>query len=406
MGWQPSASKTELLLLCPRPFEPSLEPAPDLPGEPALYGSAFHQIIGECLRTSSQKPLEKSAKYTKVVDKAARQYDMRDFAAELAGHVKSSVKVLRNWLKKEGLQVLEVEKAYSIWPRQDGTHTVREIAPHDTNHVYKTAPGEMPGTVDLIAANKERTRVVVVDHKTGYFESWIAQDENVKFALPRTVPQLRTLGLIVPEALKKWRARATTEVGIFHADRQGLPVVYSEAYEQDDRERHAKALHEAFGLLGKGFMRPGEYCKRCPARIGCPAQAAHALVQSSAQLLETANRLVVEPPDPKALYVLPTEDAEPGLLETRAGALYDLIKRFTELAEHGRTELRRLVNAGAIIETRDGRTLSVRRQTYETLSKKSVIEALGREKGEKELARMRKKGLIKEAEREMLIAEK
>lgn len=395
MGWQPSASKTEILLLCQRPFDPTIEAAPDEPGEPARYGSAWHQVTAACLKSPKKKLLEKTAAFARAVTRAARDHDVKDAADELAGHVKSSVKVLRNWLTREKLEIAEVEKAYAVWPHPNGW-TSRAIEAHDEDHVYKSAPGEIPGTVDLVARNSSRSRIAVIDHKTGYVEDWFASDDFVGFARPTTVAQMRTLGLAVE----------ANEIGIFHADRKGLPIVYSEPYELSERRKHNKELYAALNRVGQGFLRPGPYCKRCPARVGCPARAADLLVESAEVLVKAANAVAIEPVDPNALFALPTEPSPEGMLEMRAGALYDMLKRFRELEKAGTAELRRLVKAGAIIETRDGKVLSIREQTYESLSKKSVLEALGKVAGEKELARLRKKGAIREATREMLVGEK
>lgn len=401
MGWQPSASKTEILLLCPRPFDPALEEPEDMPGEPALYGSAFHRIMAVCL--ASPGTLEAHNKYSKLVDKTVREFEIKDCASELAAHVKSSAKVFLNWLKREKLEVTVIEKAYAVLTMLNGEWVSRIIPPHNDDHVYKVAPGELPGTIDVLAMSKDKRRAVVIDHKTGFFESWIAQDENVHFALPKTVPQLRTLGLAVGGVLPR---KTALEVGIFHADRKSLPVVYAEPFQADEQLLHAKAIAASFDLIGRGLFRPGAHCKRCPARVGCPGRSADLLVESAEVLVGAANRLALEPIDPKALMALPTGDLSPGELEGRAGALYDMLKRFRELEKTATAELRRLVKAGAVIETRDGKALTIREQTYETLSKKSVLDALGKVAGEKELARLRKKGLIKEQTREMLIAEK
>jgi ribosomal protein L19E len=86
--------------------------------------------------------------------------------------------------------------------------------------------------------------------------------------------------------------------------------------------------------------------------------------------------------------------------------LYELLKCFRALDEAGTKEIRRLVQEGKIIETRDGKVLAIRTEKFETLSKKSVIEALGKVAGEKELKRLRAKGAIREATREKLVTEK
>lgn len=114
-----------------------------------------------------------------------------------------------------------------------------------------------------------------------------------------------------------------------------------------------------------------------------------------------------EPIDPKALHVLPDDSPLVGAsIEERAGALYDLIKRFDVLAAAGREEIRRMIKAGACIETADGRALALRTQIFETLSKKGVLEALGPVAGARELDRLRKKGIIRESTREQIVQEK
>ena len=399
MGIQPSASRTALLLACPRPFDEEIEEGPDLPGEPARYGSAFHAVLASCLRGASKKPLERTDRYAREIDKAVAAYDVKAATHELAGHVKSSAGVLRNWLTKEKLEVAEVETAHAIWPREH-FWTTRSIEPHDEDHRYASAPGEVPGTVDLIARNKSRTRAVVVDHKTG------SGDED-KFAQPASIPQMRTLGLAAHETGKV--SAKDVEVGIFHADRRGLPIVYAEPYEHAEQNKHSDALHTALARIGQGFLRPGPQCKRCPARVTCPAWAADLLAESTAALVSSANTLACEPIDPTSLYATlrVVEGGEaPIALEVRAGALYELLKKFRALDKAGTEEIRRLVRAGSIVEMRDGKVLTLQKQTYETLSKKSVIEALGKADGEKELARLRKKGAIREATREMLVPEK
>jgi hypothetical protein len=390
MPLQPSASRTALLLLCPRPFDPEIEADPDLPGEAARYGSAFHLLIAACLRSSSKKPLERAAPaYAREVNRAVAEYDVKRTADELAGHVKGSVKVLRNWLEREKLQVAEVEHAHGIRPKADGSWVARVIPPHDEDHRYDVEHGEVPGTVDLIAVSQNHARAVVIDHKTG--------GESHGFAQPASLPQMRTLGLIAATA-----AVPHAEVGIFHADRRGLPIIYAEPYEAPERRSHTVELHQALSRIGSGFLRPGAHCARCPARITCPAHAADLLSESAAALVSTASSFAAEPIDPKGLLAPLGGNVS---LEVRAGALYELLKKFRALEKAGSEEIKRLVRSGAVIETREGKVLTLQTQSYETLSKKSVLEALGKIAGEKELKRLREKGAIRETTREMLKGE-
>jgi hypothetical protein len=388
MPLQPSASRTSLLLACPRPFDPELEVESSEAGEAAKYGSAFHLALAACLASPAKKPLERSARYAREINKAATKYDVKSTAHELAGHVKSSAQVLRNWLGREKLEVSEIERSYAVKPYAEGWD-VREIPPHDEEHRYAVEPGELPGTVDLIARDRNRTRAVVLDHKTGSLDPGFAQ--------PAKLAQMKTLGLIV-------RPKLNAEVAIFHADRRGLPIVYAEPYETREKDRHAAELHAAFVRIGSGFMRSGPQCTYCPARVGCPARTADLLAESTAALVEGANKLAVEPLVSGPLARV----ARAGLatVEERAGVLYELLKCFRALDEAGTAEIRRLVQEGKIIETRDGKVLAIRTEQFETLSKKSVIEALGKVAGEKELKRLRAKGAIREATREKLVTEK
>ena len=392
MGIQPSASRTALLLRCPRPFDPALEADPDLPGEPARYGSAFHQVLAACLRTPVKKPLERSARYELEVNRAAVAYDVKGAREELAGHVKGSAKVLRNWLEREKLEVAEIEGAHAVKP-EGSKWASRPIAPHDEDHRYDVEAGELPGTTDVIARSANRTRTVVLDHKTG------SGDEE-KYAQPAMLPQMRTLGLVAIE-----QATPNVELAIFHADRRGLPIVYAEPYEKGAQRSHSEQLSTALGWVGQGFLRHGLHCARCPARITCPAHAADLISEGTAALVSSANSLASEPIDPKKFGIL--ADPENGMtVEDRASALYDLLKKFRALEKAGSEEIKRLVKSGAVVETREGKVLTLQTQTYETLSKKSVLEALGKVAGEKMLTTLRSKGAIRETTREVLQGEK
>lgn len=381
---QPSASKTDLLLACPRPFEIEVENS--IAGEPARYGSAFHQILAACLRRKTA-PLEKTAPYMKEVDKAAARFDVKGAAAELAGHVRSSAGVLRNWLAREKLEVIEVETAYAINAERSGLYNARPIEAHDDEHHYDAAPHEIPGTVDLIVGDKNRRRLVVIDHKTG------AWGDSAVFATPTKIPQMKTLGLAVNAP--------NVEVGIFHADRMGLPVLYSEPYEKRERYEHATALRTAVDLVGLGFLRPGPQCGRCPCRSRCPAHQAELISETTEAIGRAANAFAVEP----IAGPLVPAGAEKLAIEERAGLLYEVLQKFKKLEEAGRAEIKRLVRNGTVIETRDGKTLAIRTQTYETLSMKSLREALGKVAAEKVIAKLRKQGAVRESTREMLVGE-
>jgi len=381
MGIQPSASRTGLLLECTRPFaeDTTIEPEPSR--EPARYGSAFHLVLAAMLR--SKKPLP-PAVYTREVDTAVKLYDVRHTAHELAGHVRSSHKVLMNWLTRQKLKIIEIEKAYAVNPvrwLEGAKNAVRQIPSHDEEHHYDVKPGELPGTVDMIVGNDQVE--MPLDHKTGF--------EDTDFAQPSKVPQMRTLGLIV-------QAKRERNVAIFHADRRGLPIVYAEEYYDSDATKHAKALAAAFARIGDGFLRPGPHCGRCPAQDDCPARSADLLSESTAALVKAASVLADEPVDPRK-SLAPMGNST---IESRAAALYTLLKRFRALEKAGSEEIRRLVEDGKVVETVEG-VLEMSVQSFESLSKKSLMAALGKIKGERELKKLRELGALSTTTRKVIM---
>lgn len=388
MGLQPSASVTGLLLACQRPFDPNVKLEPNEPGESARYGSAWHFVTAECLR----KPkLLKSGAYAKTVDFAALRWEVKASAGELAGHVKSSLGVLQNWLTREKLKVEGIEASYAYTPSKPETREI--VGPNDEGGPrYDIRLGEIGLTLDLLAYGE--SRVVVIDHKTGTHDGdWFV--EGASFALPDQLPQMKTIGAALMGA-----HAGEMHVGIFHADRQGLPAMYTSELSGAIILKHDKALVQALGRVGDGSMRPGPYCKRCPARGDCPAAAADLLGESTQALVEASLVLADEPIDPRRS--LAPRGAAGMTIEQRAAAMYKLFKKYDVLREAGREELKRLVKAGAVVET-DGGVLELRVESFETLSKASIFRAFGKPAGEKLIASLRKKGVVEQSTREKIV---
>lgn len=385
MGIQPSASRTGLLLDCPRPFDVEVEIEPDPPREPSRYGSAFHQVLAHWL---SQSKGLKPEVHARAIDKAVRQWDVKHTAEELSGHVKSSYKVLRNWIEKEKLRVVEIECAYAVNP---STGKVRPIKPHDEDHRYDVEEGEMPLTLDLRL--EDDRRVFFFDHKTGW-QDW----EGGEFALPKSVAQMRTVGLVGATVPKLER-----HIGIFHADRRGLPAIYEDDYEDVDAKKHSRALATALTLIGSGFLRPGKQCNRCPARSNCPAKSADLISEATAELVEAANTLADEPVKGQSFAPVPANALV--TVERRAAALFELFKKFRPLEKAGMDEIKQLVREGRLIETREG-VLVFHTQTYEMVSKKSITEGLGKVAAERLFKKLRDKGAMRDTKREVLVPEK
>jgi len=390
MGIQPSASATGLVLACPHPFEESTPIEKGEPIEPARYGSAFHLVIAEMLRQYKAKHTLRPAAFAKLVDTSVKLFDVRSAAEELAGHVKGSFKYLVNWIEREKLEVDEIETAYAVLPRDCDSATWRPIPSHDEDHHYECHSTEMPMTLDLRLRSKNRKRHVVLDHKTG---------NDVGYARPSKVLQMRSLGLAAETPLDN-----PVELGVGHFDRRGLPNIYVEEYEDADVREHGQALYNAIDMIGRGgFLRPGVQCERCPARHACPARSADLLSDATNALVKASLVIADEPIDTHALAPIPANANHS--IEDRAGALYDLLTRYDDVSKAGREEIRRLVKAGAVVETRRG-PLVIQPQEFETVSKKSILAAYGKRAGEKKLAELRKKGAVTLSKREMLVPQK
>ncbi len=401
MGIQPSASVTGLLLLCQRPFDPEIEIEPVEPSESARYGSAWHWVTAECFRRP--KMGTKGSAYVKTVDYAVTRWEIKPAAEELARHVRSSLQVLHNWLKREKLEVVEVEKSYSYNPT---TSKLRETDAPDEDHRYPLKPGEIGLTLDLYAYSP--SRVVVIDHKTGWHDGdWYIEGEGVSFALPHKLPQMKTVGTALSRNTRAgvdgkgsaYRGRPM-HVGIFHADRRGLPMMHHEELEIGEMAAHDKALAQAIARVGDKSLRPGPHCVRCPARVDCPAQAADLLGEGATALMSAAMVLGEEPVDTRGMLALPRGSES---VEKRASALWKLLKRFEVIKKAGHEEIRRLVKRGGLVEV-DGQVLELREESFEMLSKASIYRALGRTEGDKLIKRLRAKGVVEQSTREKLVA--
>lgn len=384
MGLQPSASKTGLLLACQRPFAPDVDSPFEEAGEPSRYGSAFHAVIAPLLASTL---VDHGRRYDTAVDHAARKWQVKAAAHELHGHVRSSYRYLLSFLERGGwnLKTVKTETSYAI--DVEANKARRVVGPSEDGHVYAgLRSGEIPGTVDLEVTSKDGSHTLILDHKTGFLpEDHFTGDS---FAMPAQMPQMKTLGLVARTPPGKKMTLA-----IFHADRKGMPDIHFDGYDLDDRSRHRAALVEAMGRIGDGSLRPGPQCNVCPAATTCPARAADVMGAASAALLAAgAERLQTVNDNFSTLPV-----------GRRAGRLIRLIKRLEKLTEMGRAEVRALVKAGELVEEDDGTTYELSTEEYETLSKSSIVRALGKPAGERLIASLRKKGVVEMSTKERLV---
>jgi hypothetical protein len=391
---QPSMSRADILVHCSFPFG-QLFPAEETQ-EPARYGSAFHELIADrilAMKAPDRKPLK--------THEVAESWDLDNAACdELGGHVPEAFGVLKAWLLGEnpwGYEFLDVvprvELAFALRPGISS----RLIHGHDEHHVYKIQRGEIPGTGDLVipvpsVGRRVRRPLLVLDHKTGEGD----------FARPLEKPQLLSLAAA---ALRSPLGRGQHEavVGVLHARRRGLAKVYAERVRLRDLADHERRLETGIARIGDGSMRPGPWCRWCPAREHCPAQSETILSRAGDVLsgLVGAGGVLSGGGKVTGLAVVPAGGDV--TRERRLGALYEVIQQADTLVATARKMIRQeILETRVVPELSDGRILTVETIERERLSKSSILEAYGKVTGEKLLAKLRKDGAIEKSEEKRL----
>lgn len=328
---QPTASRTALLLQCGRPFSEGIA-TENVSGEAAEYGTAFHLAMQN----------------EKINAQSAAQY------AHIKEHVKASLQCLKDELRDWNATLAEREtsKAMKVGPGK--AWVVQRATLELETHHYDMPAGYIGGTVDAVAVADPYKRIVV-DYKTGQAEDYSRPSQNL---------QMLTLASM-------WEADA---VAILHTPPDSIPVMYIEDVDKKTLEKHRKRLRLAMARVNDGSMRPGPECDRCPARAGCPA--------ADADLIGSTSALVTS--------VVPTL-AEPGW---DLGRMHLLLGELDRLAKRAKDQIRERVEAGEEIVRPDGKTLRIIEKEYERLSKSSILEALGKERGEAMIAELRKLGCL------------
>jgi hypothetical protein len=388
---QPSASRTELLLECSYPFDPRHTFAPGEVGEPARYGSAFHEVLARVLDHPKANTHREIGRWASI---AAKRYALDDsIVEELTLHVTQAAPVLITWLGGKNpwredftKSKLETEQSFAWSP----SLLARDTASPDSEHVYpELKPRQMGGTVDLLRRSGAGKMALVLDHKTG-------EDPSGSFSRPHKLPQLLSLAAAVTSLTG---TRKSAIVAVFHARRRGLPIVYSEKVDSPTLQEHSGKVFEALLRVGDGSLRPGAWCARCPARSVCPAQDAE-LLSHAAKLLGGLHAQGSE-----ALLV---SNGNAGLTRAQAlGNLYEIVKKSEDLAARAREEIRNeIVRTKVMPELADGRHLTVISREVERLSKSTLTRGLGRLAAEREIERLRKIGGLEQATQTQLHAEK
>jgi hypothetical protein len=392
-------SKTDLLLNCQYPFADDVY-CNDPPGEPARYGSAFHELLASLLLRIwhiSYAAGRSGARDGQVigsgeVDALALKYKLPPSSvAPLADHVVASARVLCKWLEGENpwgvvfttwanAEPPIIEKAFIIKPGVTlGQTLVRptDLPDAETHHYDGLRKGEIAGTVDLLIGG------LVLDHKTGHRD----------FSSPSDLGQLRTAsllwerpGVVVPE--RRYLA-------VLDADRRGIPAVYAERVEDADSEAHGKKLRAALRRINDGSMRPGPWCATCPALDDCPTKNNDLLARASALVVRASENLSPRSEEKTAVVKAPD-----------VGWLHLLIAQFEQLAKSAKADIRAFVMAHPydVVIRPDGKVLQFVDRKYTNLSQASILRAYGAEKGGRLIQKLKKDKAIEEGSRQELWA--
>lgn len=383
---QPSMSKAELLLACqwwaggnvPKPYEEV--------GEPARYGSAFHEVM--------------AARVAGFPDPDVSKWGIPD-PTSLVAHVEKARGVLLTWLHGDNPYSINfepyrafIEQAYAYNVEKN---TARIVGPPNEHHVYACEPHEFPGTADLVCAPSTRPpkstkrglstleraairaaqgSVLVLDYKTGA--------EHDAFRTPSSMPQLMSLAL----AATKIHGTSGAYLAILHAPRgdeddpfSGEPLIWSEHVGPKQLQNFRGRLRDAWRRIGDGSMRPNGHCTYCPALTLCPAWSGGmgALATTKVSRMTTASDV---------------------------GKMHQQLAVYDRLRDLLRDEMKAWVKQYGPAERPDGMLVDIVKKATTNLSQASIKRALGEVKGLAELRRLEKLGCVEHGERDELRAVK
>lgn len=356
---QPSASKSYLLTNCAYSFDPLLElPTQDDPGEPARYGSAFHELMAVILQDPAYD-------LTLVYETLVKWSLPASLADELRTHVTQAYAVLSKWLGGDNpwshaftVQDVEASKWLAFW---EAGYEIGNCTLDENGHVYAGVPDHaIAGTVDLTALGDGQ--LVVLDHKTGLGD----------YSQPASNPQLLTLAAMT----------GATIAAVLHAPRQGLPHVYAEDIDATVLQAHLVKLQHALERVGDGSMRPGAWCQYCPARTVCPAKQGE-IINAAVRSAEAFGLAL-----PKRETGIVTPD--------KLGKLHLMMSQGQKLLDAAAKEIKAYVrdNPGELVIRPDGKILQLVPVEQERLSKAAVVRALGAVDAEVVFADLRKRGAL------------
>jgi Protein of unknown function (DUF2800) len=364
---RPTMSKTDLLFQCSYPWFKSVHA--ETVGERTRFGSAFHEGAEAILRGKRFNAKASAKKWGVNAD-------------ELRDRVGSALPVLLKWLRGSNMWGLdftrgkvstEVTAALNM---AGGPTRFLPGGPGDTHDYPEAGPDEFPGTADLISlrginkpghpldgslrrADVKKT-LLVLDHKSGWN---VAADWQPR--TPAENGQLRSLATAFADLYDP----DLVIVAFFHAPLEGLPQVMADELTASDLRQHRAELAKAWKRLGNGWLHPGDWCSYCPAWSACPTNT------TSLTVLQRAGG---------------------PLTAQRVGAIHQARREFNRMSDRLGEEIRAWVATNGPGECPDGSTVELVEKMVERLSKRSILDALGPEVGERMLEELRECGALAE----------
>ena len=377
---QPSASRSALLVACSKPFDPDLVFPRDLPGEPARWGSAWHEVAAKILAGSRKMPTV--VKLASMTLKAARHYGVESAADELTNHLLQNLPEVLRHIAVHNPKTLQAEASIAYDPVTDRARAIP--LPTEDEHRYEVSAKEIGMTYDW--AYETSKFVEIGDHKTG-----LSDDDKKDFSRPDKLEQLLTLALGY-RALRK--IKKPIRLAVNHSFRRGMAKVYWEEVLPTELDAHREKLAASMLRIGDGSLRPGPQCNDCPARSICPAGDS-GLLDKAEMLLRRSNTL-------GAALVLTSNDQTALTRERRLGDLYEVTNAATELIERSRAAIKDEIRNGVLPELSDGRRLILKKRNVERLSKTSFVDTYGKLQAERMFGKFRADGALVKKEEEYM----
>jgi len=390
---QVTASKTDLFIHCQYPWMPDLQLPVDTGSEAALFGTAFHWLLGGLL--AGTYSLKKPIGWDRAVKEAAKKWSVRD-AFDLEAHTRVSYQILMAWLRGGndwGLDftknTLQVEKSVALTPKTGETRSCEPV--QEEGHIYPDLePDEIGMSIDLEIDQAAIHPALILDHKSGH-------DDD--FRNPERNPQLLTMASDVT---------GDPILAIFHAERRGgMPTVHAQEVQRSAVTAHNKKLRKAQLRVGDGSMTPGSWCRYCRAKTICPAARGGIIVSARKMLAGVVEDVTGEAVPVEGMTAMVRRGVENGLTKSSdVGRFHYFRAEMLKLLEMGDREIRVWMKDHPKKSPKrpDGKRLVWGSRTVERLSKERIITALGTTDAEKLFRKLRRLGALEAKEEEFLRA--